>query len=205
MIQTSHNKPALQLEPLPQKFYLRPTLEVARELVGKILVRRYRGSVLSGTIVEVEAYHGFDDQASHAYRRQTGRSATMYERGGIAYVYFTYGMYHCLNIVTEGEGYPAAVLIRALEPLGGITTMQRLRGLQEIGQLTNGPGKLCMALHITKDENGIDLQGAGLCVTKGRRIPPYSIGVSRRIGISRSVEHQWRFFLKGNPYVSHSR
>jgi DNA-3-methyladenine glycosylase len=174
-------------------------------MIGKILVRRYRGSLLAGIIVEVEAYHGFDDMASHAYERREGRSAIMYSQGGIAYVYFTYGMYHCLNVVTEHEGYPAAVLIRALEPVAGITTMQRLRGTMQIQNLTNGPGKLCMALNITKSENGISLLSKQLFLTTGKTISPESIGSSRRIGISRSIEHEWRFFLRGNPFVSHQR
>ncbi len=190
-------------KPLPVSFYLQPTLDVARGLIGKILVRRYHGTLLAGKIVEVEAYHGFDDRASHAYQRQTGRSAIMYTQGGVAYVYFTYGMYHCLNVVTEKEGYPSAVLIRALEPIAGITIMRRLREKTQIHQLTNGPGKLCMALHITKNENGIDFQSEELFLTRGEKIPSHSIGTSRRIGISQSVAHKWRFFLKENPFVSH--
>jgi DNA-3-methyladenine glycosylase len=191
--------------PLPRSFFLKPTLDVARSMIGKILVRRYRGSLLAGIIVEVEAYHGFDDMASHAYGRREGRSAMMYSTGGIAYVYFTYGMYHCLNVVTEHEGYPAAVLIRALEPVAGVTIMQRLRGTMQIHNLTNGPGKMCMALNITRRENGASLSSKQLFLTTGKIISPESVGTSRRIGISRSVEHEWRFFLKGNPFVSQSR
>ena len=189
--------------PLPGSFYLKPTLDVARNLIGKILVRRYRGSHLAGIIVEVEAYHGFDDMASHAYGRRTGRNAIMYSQGGIAYVYFIYGMYHCLNVVTEREGYPAAVLIRALEPVAGIPAMQRLRGTTDLHNLTNGPGKVCMALHLTRKENGISFGSKELSIVPGEIIPPESIATSLRIGISRSAEYQWRFFLKGNRSVSH--
>ncbi len=199
------NKSFHPSKPLPRSYYQQSTLDVARGLIGKILVRRYHGSLLAGMIVEVEAYHGFDDKASHAYQRRSGRSEIMYNRGGIAYVYFTYGMYHCLNVVTEKEGYPAAVVIRALEPIAGITTMYKLRGNPHTQQLTNGPGKLCMALHITKNENGIDLRSKELFITRGRNIPSHLIGTSRRIGISRSVENEWRYFLKGNPFVSRHR
>ncbi len=188
--------------PLPHSFYRRPSLVVSRHLLGKLLVRRYHNELLAGYIVEVEAYDGFTDPASHAYKRTKGRSEIMYREGGIAYVYFTYGMYHCMNVVTAREGYPAAVLLRALEPVSGMETMARLRGTEHLHNLTNGPGKLCMALHITRNENGMDLMSDQLFITSGRTVRPADIGTSTRIGISRGKELPWRFFVKGNPYVS---
>ncbi len=187
---------------LPKSFYTRKTLKVARELLGKILVRIYHDEFLAGMIVEVEAYDGFNDPASHAYQRRKGRSEIMYKEGGLAYVYFTYGMYHCLNVVTEKEEYPAAVLIRALEPVSGIETMKRLRNNIQIHNLTNGPGKLCMAMHITKNENWNDLQSKDLHIVEGSHIKSSKIGTSARIGISRGTEFNWRFYIKENPFVS---
>lgn len=143
--------------PLPRPFYLRPTLEVARSLLGQRLVRVLDGQRLAGRITEVEAYVGEDDLASHAARGRTGRNRTMYGRGGLAYVYFIYGMHYCLNVVTEAEGYPAAILIRSMEPLEGVEAMRRLRKGRPVGELTSGPARLCQALAIDRALDGHDL------------------------------------------------
>ncbi len=188
---------------LSQSFYLRPTLRVAKELLGKYIVRKYHGKELVGKIVEVEAYIGFHDPASHAYKRKTGRSEIMYQRGGIAYVYFTYGMYHCMNVVTEREGFPAAVLIRSVEPIGGIGMMKKLTGFSsDLSNLTNGPGKFCRAFAIDRKLNGEDLTSNRLFLMNGEKIPKSKIAATRRIGIADGQEKKWRFYIKGNRWVS---
>ena len=141
---------------LPVAFYARDTQTVARELLGQRLVRVIEGRRLSGLICETEAYRGADDEASHAYRR-TRRSEIMYGPAGRAYVYFIYGMYHCLNAVTEGDAQPGAVLLRAIYPDEGVEWMRAQRGDVSDARLTDGPGKLCRALSISKAQNGVDL------------------------------------------------
>ena len=191
---------------LRRDFYRRSTLTVARELLGKRLVRVMDGRRLSGLIVEVEAYIGEGDAACHAARGRTPRNEVMYGPPGHAYVYFSYGMHHCLNVVTEGEGFPAAVLIRALEPLEGLEIMRRHRLDKPYSELTNGPAKLCQAMAIERDFNGVDLcTGEALFIEEGRRVAQEEIGASPRIGIkadevARSVP--WRFYLQGNDFVS---
>ena len=147
------------LPPLPRTFYLRPTLTVARELPGKFLVRRSGRTFLAVRIVEVEAYLGARDPASHAFRGRTNRNDVMFREGGHMYVYFTYGMHFCCNVVTEEEGKGMAVLIRAGEPVTGIRQMVRRRGTSEPTLLCSGPARLCQALGIGRKENGIDLCG----------------------------------------------
>ncbi len=168
---------------LKQKFFVRDSLLVAKELPGKKLVRKYRGNILSGLICETEAYLGSMDSASHAFRGRTPRNAVMFGRAGMAYVYFIYGMHYMLNIVTEEEGCPCAILIRAIVPLEGIEHMQRYRG--KIGKdLTNGPAKLCRALAIDKSLNGWDLTAAEkLWVEDQPSIPERYIKKGPRIGI----------------------
>ena len=142
---------------LSRFFYERPTLEVAKELLGKLLVRMWDGKRISGIIIETEAYIGEDDPACHASVGKTPRNCIMYGQAGFAYVYFIYGMYFCLNVVTERYGFPAAVLIRALEPVEGIEWMKKWRNKDKLSELTSGPGKLTQALFITKELNGVDL------------------------------------------------
>ncbi len=188
---------------LPRTFYLRPTLRVAKELLGKYIVRKYRGKHLVGKIIEVEAYIGFNDPASHAYKRKTGRSEIMYHKGGIAYVYFTYGMYHCMNVVTETEGFPAAVLIRAVEPIQRITTMKKLAGISsEVAKLTDGPGKFCRAFAIDRKLNGEDLTGDRLFLVNAETIPKSKIAATSRVGILNGREKKWRFYIKENRFIS---
>ncbi|MDR5708226.1 MAG: DNA-3-methyladenine glycosylase [Armatimonadota bacterium] len=189
------------LSPLPRSFFARPTLAVARELVGALLVRVLPDGVrLVGRLVEVEAYLGPQDPASHAYRR-TARSAIMWGPPGIAYVYFTYGNHHCLNVVTEPEGTPGAVLLRAAEPLEGLRVMQRLRGVEEVRLLCSGPGRLTQAFAIDLSFNGIDLTRPGpLYLTPGS--PPPRIRATPRIGIRRARDRLWRFVDPESPFLS---
>lgn len=185
---------------LNRKFYHRDTLRVARDLLGKKLVRRTGREILSGMIVETEAYCGQADSACHAHRGKTLRNAVMFGKPGHAYVYFTYGMHYMLNLVTEEEGNPCAVLIRAIEPIDGIEAMEARRK-KKGKQLTNGPAKLCQALSIDKSLNGWDLtRGCKLWVEDYRKIPARSIIATPRIGIDYArQEHRdalWRFLAK---------
>jgi DNA-3-methyladenine glycosylase len=188
---------------LPHAFYLRPTLQVARNLLGQFIVRNYHGKKLIGRIVEVEAYRGSIDPASHAFRGKTKRNEVMFWEGGHLYVYFTYGMHFCANVVTREAGVAEAVLIRSVEPILGIDVMQRLRGKNVSGfDLTNGPAKFCQAFGINRKENGVSLLGNEIYLVRGRRIQRSAIGVSTRVGIRNGVEKKWRFFVKGNEWVS---
>jgi DNA-3-methyladenine glycosylase len=192
---------SLSSEPLPRGFYERNTITVARELLGKILIRRIDGITLAGRIVETEAYCGFRDPASHAFKGKTQRNSVMFSRGGLAYVYFIYGSSYCLNATTEREGKPGAVLIRALEPVRGHRRMIRNRGKDIVHQLTNGPGKLTKALAIDGVFNGEDMvKSKRLFVLGGER--PAHVTSSPRIGIRKGREQQWRYFVEGNPFVS---
>lgn len=185
---------------LDSEFYNRPTLWVARDLLGKKLVRRIGKTELSGIITETEAYCGIDDSACHAHRGKTARNAVMFGMPGYAYVYFTYGMHYLLNLVTEDEGNPCAVLIRAIEPLSGIDQM-RSRRKQQDKNLTNGPAKLCQALSIDKSFYGWDLtKGKQLWVEPHRDIPDDNIVTTPRIGIDYAAKQDrealWRFLVK---------
>ncbi len=178
------------------------TVRIARDLLGKILVRPYAGEWLAGMIVETEAYLGERDPASHAYRGRTPRTELMYGPPGFSYVYLIYGMYYCLNFVTEPAGKAAAVLIRALEPVAGLSTMQRLRRTNRVEQLTSGPGKLCQAMAIDFRLNGVDLTGDQLFVVEGEYFTDDQIIQTTRIGIRSATDKPWRFYIKGNPFVS---
>lgn len=182
---------------MDRQFYNRRTLDVARNLLGKKLIRRIDGTALSGIIVETEAYCGAADSACHAHRGKTPRNAVMFGPPGHAYVYFTYGMHYMLNLVTEDEGNPCAVLIRAIDPLSGIAKMQAIRKRQE-KELTNGPAKLCQALSIDKSFNGWDLtKGKRLWVEDYQTVKPQAILSTPRIGIDyahkKDREALWRF------------
>ncbi|MDP9211843.1 MAG: DNA-3-methyladenine glycosylase [bacterium] len=188
--------------PLPHSFYARPTLTVAPDLLGRVLVRHYRGKRLAGRIVEIEAYLGPEDPASHARHGPASRAAPMFGPPGFAYVYFTYGMYHCMNAVTEAEGSGTGVLVRAIEPLEGIGTMQRHRGNVPVARLTDGPGKLCQALAIDLSLNRTDLTGEALWIERGKPVPSSKVDTSPRIGIRHGREHHVRFYAQGSPFVS---
>ncbi len=186
---------------LPREFYQRPTLTVARELIGKVLVYRDRRKVLSARLVEVEAYIGGDDPACHAAVGPTERNRVMFGPGGFSYIYFIYGMYHCLNIVTESDGFPAAVLIRGAEPIEGLDVMRGRYAGDERNLLTNGPGKLCKAFGLTRAQNGLDLtKGRLYLVDHGMEVK--RIEKSVRIGIKKGTEKKWRYFDPTSPYVS---
>jgi DNA-3-methyladenine glycosylase len=192
---------------LDKSFYARPTLDVAAELIGKVLVHRTRAGVAAGMIVEVEAYIGEDDPACHAAPGPTRRNAPLYGAPGHAYVYLNYGIHNLVNAVTEPEGSPAAVLIRALEPLDGIALMKRRRsragGRTEDAGLCRGPGNLSQALGITLQQNRCDLSSGPLWI-EDRGLATGTIAWSPRIGIRVGMERPWRCSLVGNGSVSGS-
>ncbi len=194
---------------LPREFYGHPTLIVAQELLGQRLVRALNGQRLAGRIVEVEAYLGETDQASHARPGRTHRNVPMYGPPGHAYVYFIYGMYHCFNAVTEPEGLPAAVLVRALEPLEGLEIMRHHRPGCSDCDLTNGPGKLCRALAIDQTLNCADLcQGNVLWIEADTPVADEQVAASPRIGVrgdQRARTVPWRFYIQGHPCLSRRR
>lgn len=194
-----------------REFFARDTLIVARELLGVRLVRMLDGQRISGIIVEGEAYIGQDDSACHASRGRTQRNEVMFGPPGRAYVYFTYGMHWMLNVVTEIEGFPAAVLLRAIQPVEGIETMRALRRskgrLRKDRELTSGPARLTQALAIEKTLNGADLvDGAELWLEPGNAFPDDVVERGPRIGIQSAAEKDrlvpWRFWVRDNPYVS---
>jgi DNA-3-methyladenine glycosylase len=183
---------------LTRNFYNRSTLQVARDLIGARLVRILAGQKLVGIITEAEAYIGETDLACHAKAGRTPRTAVMYGEPGHAYVYFTYGNHWMFNVVTEREGFPAAVLIRAIQPIEGIEIMSQRRQ----GRDTFGPGKLCQAMGITKSENGVDLTGTtgGLWIEAGAKVPNSLVTKSPRVGLNNTPEpwlsKPWRFRKK---------
>ncbi len=196
---------------LEREFYARYTPEVARALLGQILVRQLEdGSQLRGRIVETEAYHGMADSACHAHVGRTPRTNLMFEAAGHAYVYLIYGMYDMLNIVTMEAGFPAAVLIRAVEPVAGIEQMQALRGNAKGRNLTNGPGKVCRAMAITRVLKGEDMtRSERLWVEHGAIVAEEQMATSPRIGIDyatpEDVARHWRYYERGNLWVSKSK
>ena len=189
--------------PLPKSFYDRPTEIAARELLGAILECRTPDGVASGRIVETEAYLGEHDLACHAAAGRTTRTAPLYGPPGIAYVYFIYGMYWCFNAVTRAEHEPSAVLVRAVEPIEGIDLMRRRRSTARRDvDLTNGPGKLCLALGIDGALNWSSLQRPPLIIREGEPIDDANVVITPRIGISQSADWPLRWFVRDNAYVS---
>jgi DNA-3-methyladenine glycosylase len=199
---------------LPRTFYSRDTLTVARELLGKHLVHVINGVVREGKIVETEAYIGPEDKGAHSYGgRRTPRTEIMYGPPGYAYVYLIYGMYNCFNVVTNEAEKPEAVLVRAIEPVQGTESMSEARfgrigtlTAREKISLTNGPGKLCQALGITRAHNGFDLCGDALFITESEASDgPFEVVETTRINIDYAEEaalYPWRFYIKDNPFVS---
>ncbi|MBM3747790.1 MAG: DNA-3-methyladenine glycosylase [Acidobacteria bacterium] len=184
---------------LPRSFYERPTIAVARELLGTILVH----GRTAGRIVEVEAYLGAADLAAHASRGLTNRTRVLFGPPGHAYVYFIYGMYECLNLVAEPEGTPGCALIRALEPLAGIGIMRRRRPqARSVEELANGPGKLTQALGITRRHYGADVTRGPLAVRRLKQDAPFEILATPRIGIRHCAQWPLRFLIAGNRCVS---
>ena len=186
-----------------RSFFERPPEVVARELLGAKLHHIVRGKELIGRIVETEAYHE-DEPACHAYNGKTERNAPLFGIAGVSYVYFTYGMHYCFNVVTGSHGEGAAVLIRALEPIEGTAEMfKRRKKARGEHNLTSGPAKLCQAMSIARAENNIDLlESDELFLTKGKLRKDETVAVTTRIGITRARELPWRFFIEGNPFVS---
>jgi len=185
---------------LNRSFYTRSTLTVAPELLGKTIVFHHKKGIIAGDIVEVEAYIGEGDPACHAAPGPTARNAVMYEKGGFAYIYFIYGMYYCFNIVTEKKGFPAAVLVRAVQPVFGEDIMRVLTPTNT-KKLTNGPGKFCRAFGLTRHQNGLDLTGSDLYIID-RNQNSSQIGTSPRIGIKKGLDKPWRFFDIGSTFLS---
>jgi DNA-3-methyladenine glycosylase len=182
---------------LEREFYAQDTVKVARQLLGKLLVRKIGRQVVSGIITETEAYRYSDDPASHAYRDITERNKAMFGPVGRAYVYFTYGMYHCVNAVAKSKNYKAgAVLIRALKPYDGIDIMIKNRKTNDILNLTNGPAKLTIALDITKEQYGEDLVNSdSLYIANGIRVEQKIVS-GPRIGIKQATDKLWNFKIK---------
>lgn len=192
---------------LDRSFFARDTLEVARDLLGRRLVRIVEGRRVSGRIVEAEAYVGEEDEASHASPGLTKRNASMYGPPGHAYVYLIYGMYHCFNVVTGRRGFPAAILIRALEPDEGLEVMRERRDHRPDEALTSGPGRLCEALAIDLRFDSADLCAveASLFLEVGEPIPDERVAASPRVNVrgdTAALSVPWRFYVEGNRYVS---
>jgi DNA-3-methyladenine glycosylase len=187
---------------LKRGFYERPTVEVARDLLGKVVVH----GPAAGVIVETEAYLGGDDLAAHSARGITDRTRVIFGPPGHAYVYFIYGMYECLNIVAEPSGHPGCVLVRALEPVAGIEIMQHRRPhAQRLEDLASGPGKLTLALDITRAHNGADLTRGPLVVREPAEPRRVEIGVTPRIGIRECADWPLRFVVRGSRFVSRAK
>lgn len=184
---------------LPREFYARPAHEVARGLLGKVLVH----GTTAGRIVETEAYLGLEDLAAHASRGVTPRTRVLFGPPGHAYVYLIYGMHECLNIVAEPDGVPGCVLIRALQPLAGIALMRRRRpAARSVQDLGSGPAKLTAALGITRKHYGADLTSGRLTVREAVGNEKFSVEVTPRIGISRCIDWPLRFLVRGSPFAS---
>lgn len=189
-------------------FYNRSATSVAKSLLGKIFVRKIKGKILSGSIVEVEAYDGKNDEASHSYNGRTNRNRTMFGKAGHLYVYFTYGMHFCSNVVTDKDNCGAAVLIRAIEPIDGINILAQNRfgkksiSEKELINLCNGPAKICQAFSITKENDGINLTGEEIYILDAPTVHEGSIVSTTRIGIKKSIDLPWRYYIKDNRYIS---
>lgn len=210
------NMPEIIAGALPSLFYEQHTLEIARQLLGKTLLvvpqdAESEGEATAGIIVETEGYIGPEDPACHAYNGRTRRNDILWGPPGVAYVYFTYGNHWMINAVTGPEGYAAAVLVRAVQPVLGLATMRERRrlhlrkGKKDDRQLTNGPGKLCQAMGVTGKFNGQSLNGPGLYLAEtpaSYQLPAFETVTSKRIGITRGVDFPWRYYVKDNPFVS---
>ena len=190
----------------PRSFLARPSTVVAPDLLGSVLVRRLPdGTRLSARLVEVEAYRQ-DDPASHAFRGRTRRNETMFGPAGHLYVYFTYGMHFCTNVVTGQPGEGSAVLLRAAEPLEGLEAMAGFRGVEAVRLLCSGPGRLAQAFGITRSDDGANLLGRGeLQLRAGERVPRAAVARSTRVGVRVGTSARWRYFVRGSPFVSPGR
>lgn len=193
---------------LPRKFYTRDVHIVAKELLGKFLVRKIGHKYLIGKIVEVEAYDGSVDKAAHTFGGKTKRNEVMFNEGGFLYVYFTYGMHFCFNVVTGKLNEGEAVLLRSVEPVNGLDIMTLNRfgkkdiSTMELKNLTNGPAKICQAFGIVRSENGTDLTGNNIFILESPKLNENKIATSTRIGIKKSVDLPWRYYIKNNSFLS---
>lgn len=202
------------MKKLKRSFYEKSAVDVGKKLLGKILIHKYKDIVFKGRIVETEAYIGHMDKAAHSYNnRRTKRTEIMFGPAGYAYIYLIYGMYYCMNVVTGIEGDGSAVLIRGVEPIESLEDISMNRygkGYEVLTKkekinLTNGPGKLCNAFHITKENNGDDLLEDKIFICEDPYVESFEIGISKRINIDYAEEardFEWRFFIENNPYVS---
>ena len=193
-----------ELTPIKREFYNRDTIKVAKDILGKVIVRKTKQGNMAGRIVEVEAYKfGEHDKASHASKGCTLSNQVMFGENGFAYVYFTYGMYFMLNVIAKKKiDHAGAVLIRGVEPINGVKHMIKNRKKKDDMNLTNGPGKLSQALQINKKLNNYDLTKKGKLFLVDSEKRMEKVLSSGRIGISMDVEKEWRFYLDGNAYVS---
>ncbi len=197
-------------EKLPPEFYLRDTVEVAQDLIGRYLVREILGGRLACRITETEAYCGPADPACHSYRkaaRKGGRTNVMYEAGGLAYIYLIYGMYCCFNVVTRPKGEPEAVLIRSARPILGLPRMAENRGMEAVREkaLLTGPGKLCQGMEISRELYGEPLWGEKLWLCEGEPVPAEAIAATPRINVDYAGEAAgwpWRFVERESPFLS---
>jgi DNA-3-methyladenine glycosylase len=190
------------LRALPRSFYARSSLEVARDLIGRLLVRPLAHDILVGRIVECEAYQE-GDPASHSFRGRTERNEVMFGQPGHLYVYFTYGMHFCMNVVTGRHGEGSAVLLRAAEPVEGLEWMRNRRGREDARLLCAGPGRLTQAFGIDRAHNGIDLVGGDVMfIARGTPVSDERLGESARVGVTVGMDRPWRYFEAGSPFVS---
>ena len=194
---------------LPREFYNRDAHMVAKDLLGKVIVRKNADGVVKGKIVEVEVYKGTKDSMDHACHafpmKRTNRTEIMFGEAGHAYIYLIYGMYCCINIVCNEKEVPECVLIRALEPVDGVELMQKRRKQEKLTALCSGPGKLCQALALTREENGMDLCGEAFYMEEPEDIEVFEIATSNRINIDyaqEAVNFLWRYTVKGNRFLS---
>lgn len=190
-------------ERLLKEFFIRDTITVARELIGKIFVKILNhNTILSAKIVETEAYLPNDDVASHSFCGITKRNQMMFEEGGVLYIYKSYGIHHCVNIVTEQKGKGSAVLIRAMEPIQGIQIMKKYRNRDDIKVLCKGPGNVAKAFGLSLNENGMSILGDQIMILNADKIDENDIIKTKRIGISKSKDLLLRFYLKNSKFVS---
>ena len=193
---------ALTTPRLPRRFFVRDPVVLARDLLGRVLFYKTPEGLLAGRIVETEAYTGAADPASHAFRGRTARNAVMFGPAGHAYVYFTYGMHHCLNVTAGAQGTAGAVLLRALEPLAGVEIMRARGDHGPESRLLSGPGKVGRAFGLSLVDNGRDFTRGPLGLATGAPVPDREVAISRRIGISRAVDLPYRVAGLSSPSVS---
>lgn len=190
------------MEPLGKQFFNRETPLVAKDLLGKIIEIQHKDTPLSGIVVETEAYLGLNDPGSHSFRGKTKRNAVMFGPAGVSYIYQIYGIYFCYNVTTDHEDIPAAVLIRALEPLKGIEIMKRNRGKEELKDLCSGPAKLVQATGITISMNGTSAIHGPVKFYTGDENKNFEIVETTRVGLTQGADLELRYYIKNNPFIS---